>query len=111
MTYVINLGLRLHPRDPDIIRIRIATHIQLDQNKQALDLLDKNDGSLFEKAYCLYRLNKLDQALSTVRAARTTEDISNNTATSYEKQRLIHLEAQIVCYLTSFSFLISYTSS
>ncbi|KAF5841478.1 hypothetical protein DUNSADRAFT_12643 [Dunaliella salina] len=58
------------PKDEDAYRAKLAALLQLSDWEKALQLISKSTGAggslQFEKAYCLYRMGKIEEALSTV---------------------------------------------
>eukprot|EP01027_Heterolobosea_sp_BB2_P018099 GEZU01025553.1.p1 GENE.GEZU01025553.1~~GEZU01025553.1.p1 ORF type:complete len:547 (+),score=144.77 GEZU01025553.1:42-1643(+) len=81
--------LAQNPKDKDAIQTRCISLLNLDRFDECLRFIaDKNqdDTLLFAKAYCLYRLNNNEEALSTIRG---TKHDSQQLALSY-------LEAQIL---------------
>lgn len=47
------------PGDCDALRVKISSLIALDKIEEALAVSNQSDEVPFEKAYCLYRLNKV----------------------------------------------------
>ncbi|PNW85354.1 hypothetical protein CHLRE_03g182500v5 [Chlamydomonas reinhardtii] len=86
--------LALAPGDEDALRCKVVAHMQLQEFQPALTLLNKPPLSAlplgFEKAYCLYRLGQIDEALSVAAAALAVPDLEPAAATP-----LLQLQAQL----------------
>mmetsp|Transcript_43059 Transcript_43059/g.115131 ORF Transcript_43059/g.115131 Transcript_43059/m.115131 type:complete len:86 (-) Transcript_43059:902-1159(-) len=57
----LNEILLLAPDDADALRAKVVSLIQLQKHNQALEIINSKAAlkdCLFEKAYCLYRLNR-----------------------------------------------------
>ncbi|KNC99257.1 uncharacterized protein SPPG_05512 [Spizellomyces punctatus DAOM BR117] len=92
--------LRSEPSDPDAIHTKIVALIRLEQYTNALKLIDSptiptflREELVFERAYCLYRANRLQDCLDLVRKQR--EDAAKNFGSDVERS-LRHLEAQVL---------------
>ena len=47
------------PGDVDALKVKVSSLIALDKIPQALNVCEGTEDLCFEKAYCLYRLNKV----------------------------------------------------
>eukprot|EP00887_Chlorella_sp_A99_P004060 scaffold11.g4060.t1 len=64
--------LRLAPGDGDAVRVKVVLHIELGNYEEALKVVAEQglEGELgFERAYCLYRQGKLEEAAAALPAA------------------------------------------
>lgn len=61
------------PEDQDALRCKITCLIHLSKFKDALKLIDKSSGYLFEKAYCLYRLDQFEQSTQVLNSLSQSE--------------------------------------
>lgn len=61
------------PDDQDALRCKVTCLIHVSKFKDALKLIDKLGGCLFEKAYCLYRLEQFDQSTQVLSGLPQTE--------------------------------------
>ncbi|KXZ56772.1 hypothetical protein GPECTOR_1g696 [Gonium pectorale] len=86
--------LALAPGDEDALRCKVVAHMQLSEFQPALALLNKpplaGQELAFEKAYCLYRLGRLDEASSAASARLAAPDLEPEAASS-----LLQLAAQL----------------
>ncbi|GLC63488.1 Signal recognition particle core component [Pleodorina starrii] len=86
--------LALAPGDEDALRCKVVAHMQLSEFQQALALLKKpplaSQPLGFEKAYCLYRLGQIDEALAVATSALSAPDSDSAAATP-----LLQLQAQL----------------
>jgi signal recognition particle subunit SRP72 len=71
------------PNDPHAVKCKCICYIHEQKFEKALDLASKFDFLLFERAYCLYRSAKLEEALSVLEEADSGENV-------------LHLRAQIL---------------
>jgi len=62
--------LTLLPNDEDVLKCKLSAYLQLSEFEHALRLLKKDPISssslIFEKAYCLYRLNRIEESLDVI---------------------------------------------
>ncbi|CAG8580256.1 1728_t:CDS:2 [Diversispora eburnea] len=83
--------LQLNPTDNDSLYCKVITYIRLEKYQNALDLINKkfsnDDQLIFEKAYCLYRLNRLTDVIELL--SKYHSKGNNDFGTR-------HLEAQVV---------------
>ena len=83
--------LTVDKKDADALRAKLVTLIRLDRYHEALKFLDTTmppamaRERVFERAYCLYRLDKLHA----VQALFKTVDVESSLP-------LLHLQAQVV---------------
>ncbi|GFR40961.1 hypothetical protein Agub_g1625 [Astrephomene gubernaculifera] len=86
--------LALAPGDEDALRCKVVAHMQLSEYKEALVLINKPPlAGLdlgFEKAYCLYRLGQIDEALSVVSSQLRSPQLAPEAAPP-----LLQLQAQL----------------
>ncbi|KAE9610500.1 hypothetical protein Lal_00029643 [Lupinus albus] len=70
--------LAIAPSDEDAIRCKVVALIKEDRIEDALSAIRSSNKSLddfdFLKAYCLYRQNKLDEALDSLKALERTDE-------------------------------------
>ncbi|KAK1429068.1 hypothetical protein QVD17_11267 [Tagetes erecta] len=59
--------LSVAPGDEDAIHCKIVSQIKADNIEHALSTISSNNNFHFYKAYCLYRQNKLDEALESLK--------------------------------------------
>ncbi|RHZ81438.1 hypothetical protein Glove_120g197 [Diversispora epigaea] len=82
--------LQLNPTDNDSLYCKVITYVRLEKYQNALDLINKKfsneDQLIFEKAYCLYRLNRLKEV---------TELLSKYHSKGNHDFGTRHLEAQV----------------
>lgn len=78
------------PDDVDALKVKISSLVALDRNEEAL-IVCKNIKELsFEKAYCLYRLNKLAEAMhvcSTIPEPKAEHVVNLEAQTYYRLQQ------------------------
>ncbi|KAL1916119.1 uncharacterized protein VTP21DRAFT_6123 [Calcarisporiella thermophila] len=80
--------LKQSPNDADALRCKAVTLIRLEKYDEALGALahlpsDASEEAIFEKAYCLYRTNRLEEAMELIKKRRDSE------------KSLQYLEAQV----------------
>ena len=76
--------LKSNPDDEDVLRVKLYCMLQQYKWTEALSLASRI-GSEFEKAYCLYRLNRFEDAMKSLKEEKDKDD-----------ERYLHLEAQIL---------------
>ncbi|EFJ52129.1 hypothetical protein VOLCADRAFT_86969 [Volvox carteri f. nagariensis] len=86
--------LALAPGDVDALRCKVVAHMQLSEFQQALELLKKpalaSQPLGFERAYCMYQLGHIDQALAVASQALSSPDLDAAAAAA-----LLQLQAQL----------------
>ncbi|GIL73066.1 hypothetical protein Vretimale_4685 [Volvox reticuliferus] len=86
--------LALAPGDEDALRCKVVAHMQLSEFQQAIALLRKPPLAAlplgFEKAYCLYRLGQIEEALTVAASSLSAPDLDAAGAS-----RLLQLQAQL----------------
>jgi hypothetical protein len=86
------LVLRLVPDDKDAKQTKLFLLLQTEHYNDALSLLgDSNESSAFERAYSLYRLQRLDEAAHLIAGIKQRHD---------QNRGALHLEAQLVHYIS-----------
>ena len=76
--------LKSNPDDEDVLRVKLYCMLQQYKWTEALSLASRIESD-FEKAYCLYRLNRFEDALKSLKEEKDKDD-----------ERYLHLEAQIL---------------
>ncbi|KAI2801867.1 Signal recognition particle core component [Blomia tropicalis] len=94
-----NKILELSKDNQKAIHCKVVSLIQLNKFEEALNFLDKLDDEIksklnFEKAYCEYRLNKVDEALKTIK----NSDSDDFGVKELEIQALYRVEEHEKCY-------------
>lgn len=56
--------LVLSPGDSDALKFKVTCLVHVSKFLEALEEIDRIHGCLFEKAYCLYRMERFDESLS-----------------------------------------------
>jgi hypothetical protein len=97
------LVLRLVPDDEDAKQTKLFLLLQTEHYNDALAILgESNESSPFERAYSLYRLQRLDEAAQLVDGIKQRQD-QNRGALHLEAQ-LVHNLSEVMCNLSWFSF-------
>ncbi|KAK9465071.1 hypothetical protein V1512DRAFT_266925 [Lipomyces arxii] len=104
-TYVLDLAnkmLRQDSTDFEAKKAKIIALIKLDRYSEALSVFDGDSLSpselALERAYCLYRLGKTDDANELIDSAQRNEGV-----TEFQARGLLHLKAQIAYRLEKFA--------
>ncbi|XP_070540051.1 signal recognition particle subunit SRP72-like [Ptychodera flava] len=121
---IANKILKAAPGDTDAFHCKVVCQIQQSDFRQALRTINDNQklssNLVFEKAYCQYRLNQVEQALATIKAVPNPDiklkellgqvlyrlekyqdcldvyrDVIKNTSDDYEEERQTNLSAVI----------------
>ncbi|KAJ3088934.1 Signal recognition particle core component [Quaeritorhiza haematococci] len=97
--------LKTSPQDIDAYHVKIVGSIKLENYDQALKLIEAAPDPLpeeliYERAYCLYRLNRLSESLDLIRKActRLGEGDGDDRMDAVDREtyhQLKHLEAQV----------------
>jgi hypothetical protein len=84
------------PEDKDAMSLKVISLVKMGKYSDALKILPVEFA--FERAYCLYRTNKLSESLSAIKAANSAE------------LRFSYLLAQVVrtCYVFFFSLFLQF---
>ena len=82
--------LKSNPSDEDLLRVKLFCMLQQYKWTEALTLASRTE-SKFEKAYCLYRLNRFEDAMKSLKEEKKNDD-----------ERCLHLEAQILYRLDKY---------
>ncbi|GLI69046.1 hypothetical protein VaNZ11_013588 [Volvox africanus] len=86
--------LALAPGDEDALRCKVVAHMHLSEFDQAISLMRKpalaSQPLGFEKAYCLYRLGQIEEALTVAASALSDPELDAAGAS-----RLLQLQAQL----------------
>jgi hypothetical protein len=91
--YFLVLVLRLVPDDEDAKQTKLFLLLQTERYIDALALLgDSNESSAFERAYSLYRLQRLDEAAQLIDGIKQRQN---------QNRGALHLEAQLVNNLSA----------
>ena len=94
---VIEEILRLSPNDPDALACRVTCLIHTSSFEEALSLIDSIGGDksfVYEKAYCLYKLEQYQKSLQCLQALPQVERKS---------RRALDLESQVYYRLGNFT--------
>ena len=65
--------LKSNPDDEDVLRVKLYCMLQQYKWTEALSLASRI-GSEFEKAYCLYRLNRFEDAMKSLKEEKDKDD-------------------------------------
>ncbi|CAA7260374.1 unnamed protein product [Cyclocybe aegerita] len=82
--------LRLEPKDSDARQTKLFLLLQTEQYNAALDLINSNDDKdkhAYERAYCLYRLQREAEARETLEVIKKEK--------GEDDRGIVHLEAQL----------------
>ncbi|KAF9168637.1 Signal recognition particle core component [Actinomortierella ambigua] len=92
---VINKILTLDPKDKDALHCKAITLIRLEAYSEALTILTRqlDNQYIFEKAYCLYRTNQLQEGLTQIDLVRKDLNVARREKLPWD---LRHLEAQML---------------
>ncbi|KAF9978074.1 Signal recognition particle core component [Actinomortierella ambigua] len=92
---VIDKILALDPKDKDALHCKAITLIRLEAYSDALSILSRqlDNQYIFEKAYCLYRTNQLQEGLTQIDLVRKDLNVARGEKLPWD---LRHLEAQML---------------
>ncbi|KAG0230487.1 Signal recognition particle core component [Actinomortierella wolfii] len=92
---IIDKILAIDPKDKDALHCKAITLIRLERYSDALVILSRHldNKYIFEKAYCLYRTNQLNEGLTQIDLVRKDLNVARGEKLPWD---LRHLEAQML---------------